>query len=76
MERNLEMPGLQNLHQVRYISPCYFHKVHTGKLEFPNTQFVPHLAIHLQLILAYDQVLLALPEDHCQFLYYHCCYFL
>ena len=76
MERNQEMPGLQSLHQVRYISVCYFHQVHTGILDFPNSQFVPHLAMHLQLIVAYDQVLLALPEDHCQFLHHHWCYFL
>ena len=55
MERNQEMPGLQSLHQVRYISVCYFHQVHTGILNFPNSQSVPHLAMDLQLILAYDQ---------------------
>ena len=73
MERNLEMPGLQSLHQVRYILICYFHQVHTGILDFPNSQFVPHLAMHLLLILAYDQVF---PEDHCQFLHHHWCYFI
>ena len=76
MERNQEMPGLQSLHQVRYILVCYFHQVHTGILNFPNSKFVPPLAMHLQLIFAYDQVLLALPEVHCQFLHHHWCYFL
>ena len=76
MERNQEMPGLQSLHQVRYILVCYFHQVHTGIFDFPNSQFVPHLAKHLKLIVAYDQALLVLPEDHCQFLNHHWCYFL
>ena len=76
MERNQEMPGLQSLHQVRYILVCYFHQVHTGILDFPNSQFVLHLAMHLQLIVACNQVLLVLPEDHCQFPHHHWCYFL
>ena len=57
MERNQEMQGLQSLHQVRYILVCYFHQVHTGILDFPSSQSVPHLAMHLQFCSRENQLL-------------------